>query len=229
MEAVMKGYDYALVELWDADFGWGQASYHDGALREWTGLRGTPARPLTTDMTRPTSGFSGYRASYSFNGTTQGLLAELPSFSRTCQNVTICAHIVPADNTTTPRVIASVGKSTDNRLVLYHGTLANYVGVYGNGEDGTLLSSTGWGTTERVLSAARSATHLYGWLNGSSLGSQAVATTSPLGAAGSLGIGVNQTFDTADWFSGHIRRIAVYSEVHTNAQALAIANQWIGT
>lgn len=219
-----------LVELWDADYGMRFTS--GGTFIQWTGRMGNVARPewAGAGLALNTNILSNGRRALQFNGTSSGLRCSIPSLRRACGNVAVHVQLHPTVNTTALQGIVNItSDGSASRLYLNHPGTANYLRAEGVDAVVSATSTTGWAAgSEMVIGACRAiGSTLKLWKNGASLASVADSTTE-VGLCGDVGIGFDGTLTALSWFTGYIRRIAIYVAVHDDAKAAAIDLQWRG-
>lgn len=210
-----------LVDLFDTSVGLERYNSRVAALR---GLRNHVARPFTSDML--IYNVQG-RDFISFNGTTQGMLACFPELRRTTRSLAIYVHGVAQDESARTQTVAGL-RTTDlssTRLDLTHNAYQNFVASGANATV-TATSATGWEQSqERVWAAVRTATDVTSYVNGVQVATASASTSEPLSDYIHLTIG---NANASNWFSGIIRRIAIFTVPHIAADVAAIDALWRG-
>lgn len=215
----------SLIELLDADFGVG---LNGAYVTQWRGRRGNVARPITADMTVDTTALGGRKALF-FNGTTQGLLLEIPELRRNCSILAIHVHMKSVWSATSQVAVSVPLDDATGHRVLGIG-YASSGAVLCSSNAGTEIGTTfTWTTNEMVICGVRDrATRIEAFVNGSTTGQIGSSALSPQPAVTTVSIGVDSSPTPDVFFSGVIRRIAIFSIAHDDADAAAIDSQWRG-
>lgn len=214
-----------LVELWDADYGIEAVA---GAFTSWRGRLGNVFRPEANGsaLSISTALFSNSRKCVLFNGTTTGLRASIPSLRRACGNLAVHVHAYVSLNSAVAQTLIRIHNDGANtRLYMNHPAVVNLLQSEGI-DNSVVVNSSVWAVGEGLYSAARSISgFLQQWKNGVSAGSLADSTSS-LNNTMDVSVGFNGL--GGDWFSGGIRRIAVYTALHDTTAVAALDAQWRG-
>lgn len=210
-----------LVDVIDANYG---ISLYGGKVASWRGRLGCVARPLVASQSLLTY---GTRQFVEFNGTTHGMLIAFPGLMRATRSLSIHVHGVALDDSARAQTLVSL-RSTDlsvARLTLNHSAYQNII-ASGSNSTVAATSATGWeANQERVWSAVRDVSGATAYVNGASVATASASTSEPLSDYVYLTIGHK---NSGEYFSGAIRRIAIYTVPHTASDVAAIDALWRG-